>query len=186
MTRHFSVTHPDGTMSTRSSQNRVYPYAVEVTIDQHADAAKKQTEAAGYRARAAKADEPGVTFRHHDTGPWPASLGGGRRIHVEAYTETGEKITYVESYRTPAEPEPSEQNLRDELAEVRDTWLDNAHRLEAGAARMLEGPRYTYGVATWNSRLDLSEKAAASWRVPGHSTCVVETVEHDRRPKKGA
>ena len=186
MTRHFSVTHPDGTMSVRSSQNRVYPYAVEVAIDQHAEAAKKQTEAADYRARAAKADDPGVTFRHNDTGPWPASLGGGRRIHVDAYTAEGEKITYVEGYRTPAEPDPSEQKLRDGLAEVRDNWLATAQRLDAAAARLLAGPRLAYGVVTWNSRRDLSEKAAASWHVPGQSPRVVETVEHDRRPRKGA
>lgn len=175
MTRHFSVTHPDGTISVRSSQNRVYPFAVEVRIDQHEQAAGRRREAAEHRARATLAAGE-VVFRTEKSG-WSAAW---TRHSYIAYTLAGEKVTYVTSH-THDKPAPSDDELREQLAEIRAHWLGTADRLEATADRLLAGPRYEWGVETWNSRRELSVKAAA--KVTYGDARVVETVEHERRPK---
>lgn len=186
--RKTTVTHADGTVSTRKSQSRTYTHAVEIAPAraaayaawQTAAAAKEEARAAQYRAAAAAGKVviksrgfPGTRPESlHDYEATLAGTGGyvytwcsadGRTQDIVA---DGKPIVDVRAY------------LIEHATQYAEGIEQRAAELRAEAAKILAAgtPVGDYGVLRWSSRADLATKALSEFDYAvqrGHTIRVV-------------
>jgi len=192
MSRKTTVTHPDGTVSTRTSQTRTYTHAVAIgPAPAEAYAANlirsaERAEAAAQTIRAA-ADAGKVTIRSRgfrSTGSATALDYVAKLVGSDVYTwcnAGGMTDTYPQPYPAPSVLVPVGAYLVDtarENAEQRDADAHKA-RARALAIRAAGVPVGQWEIGRWSSREDLARKCAAGsdfahCREAGHPVVAVE------------
>jgi hypothetical protein len=192
MNKHF-VIHPDGTKSTRQSRNRTYTYAVAVGPDKRDDLVKKQKAVvANFEASYTRYDdiinylEVGgeIKLRNHD---YLGKMWHATELRALAQSRServyGTTILYArEAAEAGIDIDDSEavRNLAiTQITEYRTSALARVTKAKAKLAEIEAGPELqgNWGVLTWNSRRDLSEKAASAFRTKTTSDVVVVEVE---------
>lgn len=201
-TNKTTVTHADGTISTRSSKTMVYTHAVEVSpadcetyaasLDRMADDADAS---AAQLDRAAERGEVKVIDRRLGGGPqyspdpmimFEARLIGSTRKHSTVSTWssreglTNDPSTYIAGTGKYAGTMPATDYLIQVAREQATADRAQAAKLRAQAAavRAAGVPVGTFGIARWSTRRDLAAKYADSIRawaaLRGESVRVVE------------
>lgn len=193
--RYFTVRHADGTESRRSTENRNYPYAVEVVRNNHATAHRmKRTEVPELYSEAAEYEQAiqAITDSDPDDGsPWVVEvqhrgrmLGARHAMYVIAPKGTRHHSTgriYITSWNE-GEEAPELHSVVARLEVYRRDAFERARGREAYAVSLLEGPRLEYGVERWSSRYDLAAKRRDQLLDGSYyDVRVVETVETDRK-----
>lgn len=181
MARTTTVTHPDGTVSKRTSKSRAYTHAVvhvetraHRVADARADLARAQEQVTKYAAMLA---DGVVANGERDLRPAGAFLGSRQFL-----TMAGQ---YASSYffddsipgKTEAEQRPSDEAVIAGVQEWHDKAVAYVARAEAAVAKAEASPEVTYGVVRWSSRADLAVKAVAEFErlaVHGSRLDVVE------------
>lgn len=185
MTRYFQVTHPDGTVSKRSTANRNYPYAVRVTHDNRAIAVRRISDSLGAAAEAARHE---AAIQHLVDG---AELiveisRSGDWAHYHAADPTGGEPIYVALVdpRRGDEP-PTLAAAIAQLEVYRSGAADRAKSLEASGHRLAEGPEHSYSIERWSGTYTAASRAipgfAKQFGVLATAIEVVPTVETDRK-----
>lgn len=144
------VTHPDGTVSKRTSQNRTYTHAVVMSQT-------RESLIADALAYAAKFDELAAADL--------AAVDG--EITTESRDWSG-GLTYYSLYvggeyaaaHVSDQPRPSDDDLRAKLRKGAASQSARADEYRARAAKLADSPTVVYGVLRWSSRADLAHKAA--------------------------
>jgi hypothetical protein len=204
MARTTTVTHPDGTVSKRTSQNRVYTYAVEIGPAEPAKVASDLDEKAYALDRKADRIDAALT----DPRVKIASRGfrsaadpdlGYQGVHVyhnfQGTLVGTDTYTWCDSAGMTQHgfPEQVTEPVLDYLiraatkdaAYCRDLaakWRADADALHSGDLTPLSENQRTWGVGRWSSRYDLARKAADGsefdWaRRDGSTIRVVECQE---------
>lgn len=140
--RTTTVTHPDGTLSTRTSKTMAYSHAVESKLDMRALAATKREEAEAERA---------------ELGRFVEAVKGGRVLteasgSVYVVGEGGWRVWI--GHHTEADPLDRKAGVRWVLARHK----ERAAKLDAEAEQAETGPAYTYGVYRWSNSEALAAK----------------------------
>lgn len=177
MTKH-SVTHPDGTVSTRVSENRVYPYAIEVRIDPSVTAEQIQREirratnlALRYRRLIDARDMRVRRARPRGNGqPLPSAV-----TYYLVDPRDGEE--YPMAYRWHDQPDVSIDDLILRATAYRDSAVAQRQRAIARLAETLAGPD-RYSVFRWSMTYEGSLKAlkAAAKIYPADDLRIVDTT----------
>lgn len=190
--RTTTVTHPDGTVSKRTSSTRIYEYAIEVgPAPAETTAASKEREADQLTARAENlrdaADTGRITIADRQLGPncselithvarlaytnlytWCSADGRTERGHGETLTVVG-----VREYLATA--------ARDSAA-----WLEESAaklRNEAAAIRADGKPVGDYGVLRWSASYANAAKALPSFDYYAKQGYTLRVVPVDGEPR---
>lgn len=155
MARKTTVTHPDGTVDTRTSKSRVYSHAVVREVSREALVATAQARVDSARESLAKAEDlaerltpEAVTETRK---PWAF---GGEYVTLHAFGE------YLDAYVAPRDEAPSFEALKagvEERAARSLAYLGDVLAAHAATAAKT-GP--VYGVVRWSSTEALATKAA--------------------------
>lgn len=145
-----TVTHPDGRVSKRTSETRVYTHAVVITrtreslvADALADAEREVSASAKYGAALGGA----VT---EESKPWSGGL-----------TWTTLYVGGEWAGAHPSDkPRPSDDELQEHIRRQRDGLRQRADDLLAKAAQAQSGPAAAYGVLRWSGSEANALKAA--------------------------
>lgn len=156
--RTFTVTHPDGTVSTRTSAKANYTHAVVVTTPLEGEVARRVEHLNIATAALASVErdlEQGE--RRDDASPWPVRGEGAQWVRVYLGS------TYAGAYITPLDARLTDEQVRaDALAtadRARTLVRDREDALELAKA----GPANTFEVLRWSSRADLAAKATSEF-----------------------
>lgn len=165
MSTKHTFTHADGTVSKRVSQNRVYPFAVEVTRNQYGYA--KSLEA----NELASAEKRLADFDALAANPeWDVQTKSYSSFVSNNLILVG--YGYVAGWYTnnsSGKPDDEEPNREQALDTARTRLVNDVHRYREQITKLREGPEFSYGIVTWSSRRDLAQKEAsrlqgrASW-----------------------
>lgn len=150
------VTHPDGTVSTRTSRSAIYTYAVEQIKDMRAYAAGERAEGVKVRAErerfiaAVRAGKVAKRVGHPGLGATDHYLIG----------EGGEEWWLGH--------EGGRNNIApvDRKASIRKTLADLAKRADGYDLRAEDaevGPEFTYAVLRWSANYDNASRALSTW-----------------------
>jgi hypothetical protein len=185
-----TVTHPDGTVSKRTSKTREYTHAIQVSpADPYILAEHFRREAVKADRMAAKlrdaADVGTITIRSRGF----AQDGDSLHSHVatllgtdrEIYTwcsKDGQMNTYPEPYPAGAVVVPADQGLRANARRQADAYTASAVKLreQADATLAAGAPVGAWTVERWSSRQDLAMKALGTFAYlteRGHQVRVV-------------
>lgn len=161
--RTTTVTHPDGTTSTRTSASMVYAFAVERREDLWETAKTQRKVAADKRAEKARFITAVRAGR--------IAVRGGKFFEgVYLLGEGGEE--WWLGAHTEAEP-------LDRKAAVR-TWLPDCDALAAAyedhAAKAESGPQYQYGVMRWSQSHENALKGLQEFQRANYSTSTFRVV----------
>lgn len=153
--RKTTVTHPDGTQSTRSSAKNVYTHAVEQREDMWAYARVQHAEARRMRERKARFIEAvrGGKIAREQSGRNPRWTS----FIVSVVHPDGEKFYLGADY----EGEPAEAGSVDRKDSVRRKLTDFDSRIaahERDALKAESGPQYRYGVVRWSMSAENAAK----------------------------
>jgi hypothetical protein len=167
--RTTTVTHPDGTVSTRKSETRTYTHAVEV------GPAPAEAMAAYLDRQAAKLDAAATALREAAEAArvtiQDRRLGGNARdliTHVAKLAGTDVYTWCSADGRTNSYREGADGAVVDVAPYLRDCARDNAaaredgaakNRSEAAAIRAAGVPVGSWDVVRWSSRADLAHAA---------------------------
>lgn len=145
-----TVTHPDNTVSKRTSKTRTYTHAVVVATSREALVRRAQESSDNYLAQAAE-------YVHNaETGVYTVESRVSFMDSVRNIAKIGD--TYAGcNYDGPA---PTEAEARENVMEYADHAQRNSDHYAAQAVKHAAGPEVIYSVVRWSSRLDLAEKAA--------------------------
>ena len=164
----FTVTHPDATVSTRSSVRATYTHAVVLGSPRGVKIAAAESSLVAFRSdleRLQEALETGAVTEERR--PW--SFGGEYVTHYVG----GEYATgYPEERGLKTDDE-----VRALLAEQIDAKRAFLPRIEAGLTEALAAPEVTYSVLRWSSSAANAAKGLREFRsyaASGHSLTVVE------------
>jgi hypothetical protein len=169
-------THADGTVSTRSSNTRVYGWAVEIKEDRHAwaraELADLPNEEALLNAFERAADDGERAAEHQ---AWQSGADHVDFYIIDPETERsfwiGSEIRHADGTIT---------RPFDESAEIDKMYAHkSAHlaRRREAALEALNGPQYRYGIARWSERRDSAEKALTTFGDRAHSFVRVVEVQ---------
>lgn len=175
MSTKHTFTHPDGTVSKRVSQNRVYPFAVECVRNQYGYAnSLEQTDLPRVEQRlaafdaAVEADQWAITAEVYGsfTSNRLSLIGYG--FMASWYTD-----------HTDGRADEAEPSREEAAATQRSRMLATVEHYRNEIAALREGPEFAYSIITWSSRRDLAQKEAS--RMEGRSAWylgyrVVETT----------
>lgn len=168
--------HIDGTVSTRNSKTRVYAWAVEQTLDLHAEAISLKTRILGLERDLESFKRAVATNKViRNTKPW--GRGATYRDFFMEDPTTGER------HWIGAESEEADGTVRnpfDGKEAVAKGQADRQHRIDAfrkEAQELSAGPRYSYGIVRWSERRDSADKAVKDFRTEHATYKVVEAVE---------
>lgn len=168
MNRLTTVTHPDGSVSKRTSKSHVYTYAVEVAIPRAyyvTEAEDGLERCLRVRAEVEAALADGTIVRACD--PW------SRSQTWETATVGGH---YATSYDNRREI-PSDDVVLARLARSLDSTQESERSRRKTLAKAQNMPETVYKTARWSSREDLARKAAdgefAFWITKGATVTVV-------------
>ncbi len=183
MARKTTVTHPDRTVSTRTSTTKHYTHAVEVAFDNHAEARKVRGHGLASAAKALQyrraLEEGFVHIKVTATGP-------GRESRCVSFflidTTTGEELYLGRELRN-ADGTFHEYSTGDEL-DVPTEALASAEISERAAegyaerAEKIEAlPQMRYIIERWSQSQQAAEKHAQSLRSKGINARVVQPDE---------
>lgn len=169
MARKFTVTHADGTVSTRTSQRAEYAFAVEVKSDKREEARSLRETAAKSDERAAHLDavaETGAVTEQRR--PW--AFGGE---YVSLYVG-GE---FAGSYTTKGDEPLTEEALRERVRATAAQARKHAETCRARADVLDAGPEFTYGVFRWSRTAALAEKGMREVVLHGRGEARVVPVD---------
>lgn len=145
-----TVTHPDGTVSKRTSKTRSYTHAVvleqtrDYLVDQALTTAAVHDRAAEAFVKAAASGD--ITEERRD---WT-----GGRTYISLYLGGKFADSYVDD-----RPRPSDDELRAKHLKRAAEQRAGAEKYRKLAATHAAGPEAVYGVLRWSSRADLAHKA---------------------------
>lgn len=186
-----TVTHPDGTVSKRTSKTRTYTHAIQVSpADPRILAASMLRQADLNAAQAAKlraAADAGVVFiksrgfadsRPDSLHSHQAILKGTNREIFTWCSATGQTDTFPQPWPAPSVVGNVEQSLRADARKQADGLDAGAVSLRADAADILKAgvPVGSWSVERWSSRWDLADKALGTFAYlaeRGHQVTVV-------------
>lgn len=182
-----TVTHPDGTRSTRTSQRATYTHAVQVGPSDPERVATLHEEAAtAKRAEADRIDaalvDPKVTvtdrgFRRAP-GEGPDDGRSGQHVYhnYQARLVGTDHTVWCDSYGMTQHgyPEVVTEPVNDTLYRIASNWARilrdgarfddaKARRLRAGDVDVLTAEDRSYRVVRWSSRRELAEKALSTF-----------------------
>ena len=163
-----TVTHPDGTVSKRTSARATYGFALEVKWDKRAEGAEKRQAATQWKADSESMTEAVANGEiTEQRRPW-----SGGREYVDLYINGH----YATAYVTDRE-RPTDDAIRAALAEYAEHAFENATAYNRLATECETGPEFTYYVTRWSRTADLAEKGRNETRLIGRSTARVVPVE---------
>jgi hypothetical protein len=145
-----TVTHPNGQVSTRTSQSRIYTHAVVISRTRQSMVDDELDQAAEYDSRALTAKRAIDGEVTESSRTWSRGL---------TYTSLFLGGEYAGAHVSD-EPRPSDDQLREEMRERVSRNLAQVSLHRAKAAKIAAGPEMAYGVLRWSSRADLAESAA--------------------------
>lgn len=176
-TRH-SVTLPDGTIATRTSENRSYSHVVvqgpeskaTVLERQHRTLSRMQSERA-HSQRIVDYAEAGGEFTVNLTG----NLFAPGLADLDPYRGLG-WVSHDGKFLGQEGDTFAEQVI--EWFNKRST-IESIQKMEAEIQATESGPEWVgaWEARTWSSRLGLAEKAAVKFRVDGREVRIIETVQ---------
>jgi hypothetical protein len=146
-----TVTHPDGTVSKRTSESRTYTHAVVISRTRESLVADEMSNAAAAdeRARIAAAAVGGEVTE--ESRSWS---GGLRYITLFLGGE------YAGAHVSD-KPRPSDEELREGMRKRVKESEARAQEYRDKAAKLGRGPAMQYGVLRWSSRADLAHSAVS-------------------------
>lgn len=151
----FTVTHPDGTVSKRSSQSREYTHAVVEAVQRQYFVDQAQERVDDLRKHIANLQEA-LKADHLDKSTTPWAFGGTR---TSAYLGG----QYVTAWND-AEGEPAQDLSLEDAREIFETRIKETRvRLAQALARVEQEkarPEISYGAVRWSSSEALALKAA--------------------------
>lgn len=147
-----TVTHEDGTTSTRTSQSRTYTHAVVISRTRESLVQAALRHATDRDDAAAVAEKAATGEITEKTRPWAQ----GKLTYTDLYVGGEWAGAHVSD-----EPRPTDDKLRSNLRERADQARRKAATHRAEAETLAAGPDMTYGVLRWSSRADLAERAAS-------------------------
>lgn len=186
-----TVTHPDGTVSKRTSKTREYTHAIQVSpADPRILAAYMLREADQSDAKAAKlraaADAGQVVVRSRGFGKEDADnfhshqaiLKGTDRVVFTWCSAAGQTESWPDRWPAPAVIVPVKEYLTESARTSAASFEAAAVRLRAEAADILKAgvPVGSWTVERWSSRWDLADKARSTFAYlaeRGHQVRVV-------------
>jgi hypothetical protein len=186
-----TVTHPDGTVSKRTSKTMTYTHAVQVSpADPYILAEYFRREAIKSNENATKlrtaADARQVTVRSRgfgqvapgDLNSHQATLSGTDREIFTWCSADGHTRSYPEPYPAEAVLVPVEEYLAESARRSADAYVARATALreQADATLAACSPVGSWSVERWSTRQDLAHKAVATFRYlveRGHRVTVV-------------
>ncbi len=166
--RKTTVTHPDGTVSKRSSVRAVYAFAVETTTDQRAAAEGDRKAAAEAEAEAVRlltAFSPDDIIEEHRLFGGYGGQAKSDMVSVSLRAHDGGKDHWLRHY--VIRPDGTIEDPIDVHAEIQKdlaNYASNVAQRRATAARLDAGPAVKYGVARWSRTQALAEKGANEYR----------------------
>jgi hypothetical protein len=169
MARTTTVTHPDSTVSKRSSARAEYGFAVEVKTDEREHAARLRAEADANVARQAAMLAAAEGVITEERKPWPF---GGDRVTVHVGGE------YATAWNTDRDERPSEEAAREAVREFAAQMTAGIESRRRSADALDAGPEFTYGVYRWSRTEALAAKGAkeVTW-LRGRSSVRVVPVD---------
>jgi hypothetical protein len=173
--RTTQVTHPDGTVSTRTSETRSYLYAVEVTENRHEKAYELEdrwTEAVEKRDRFAELAADPKVKRVRDK-KWQHGERHDMYLHGGVEGESGWWIGTDGGYR----------NHKFDLVEALESKAENLQRdidrLAAEIDQLLSGPEIGYGVVRWSETYPAAQTGMREFERHGGAHRTFRIVECD-------
>lgn len=187
MNKHF-VIHPDGTKSTRNSENRTYTHAIEVGPE------PREARIAGHKRQIAMYEGHIAEYREV-----LAYLNNGGRII--ATTETSWDRSRISFHMADLKKGGSSNDRKygksinaapsltaDDIEVARATAVHQYEGYVKGGESSIElytnlitkleaGPEFLggWGIVTWCGRYDLAQKQLDKWSQPGREVRIVET-----------
>lgn len=160
------VTHPDGTVSTRTSRSAIYTYAVEQIKDMRAYAAGERAE--GAKVRAERERFIAAVRAGKITKEAPNKMG---RTHYNLMGE-GDESWWLgsEAEGEPLDRKEAVRRVLGDLAARADGYHKRADDAEAG-------PKFTYGVLRWSANYDNASRALSTFSDWRHITVRVVPAE---------
>jgi hypothetical protein len=162
-----TITHPDGTVSKRKSESRIYTHGVVICRSRESLVEDELATAALYDGHAATAERAVGGEITESRSSWS---GGLEYISLKLDGQ------YAESYVSDRE-RPTDEELRDGMRKRVAENEARAAKCRDRAEELRRGPAADYGVLRWSSRADLAHKAASgeygSLVRPGVSIAVV-------------
>jgi len=188
MSRKTTVTHPDGTVSKRTSQNAIYAFAVETTVDRWEEAGQlrrlaDENDVEAERLRTAFSADDVI----EESRPW---MYGGTRVNVTLRAHDGGKNKWIGAYmldengvvknREGNEDAANESEWR--AAKIAE-YIVAEHRYAAQnrerAATLDAGPQFTYHIARWSRSAALAEKGSNEFRNSRYANVRVVPVDEE-------
>lgn len=171
-----TVSHPDGTVSKRTSARATYTHAAVVKTDEREQAEHYRALAAAAEAEAQRQDAAALLGKvTEESRPWSRGAtyhdvyvgGQWAGSYVTAGPEGGwdkERLT--------------DDEYRAAVARSAESSRESAAQYRATADAKDAGPEFTYGVYRWSRNAALAAKGAAevNW-LKGRSTVTVERVD---------
>jgi hypothetical protein len=176
MARTTTVTHPDSTVSKRTSARAEYGFAVEVKTDMREQAEALRANAVARDEHAARCDAAALLGEvTEESRSWSrgatytdVSVGG---IWAGAYIVAGTEGGYERARET-------DEAYRAKVAQDAEEARANAADYRAKADALDAGPEFTYGVYRWSRTAALAEKGLreVTW-LKGRSSARVVPVD---------
>lgn len=152
----FTVTHPDGTTSTRTSQRATYTHAVVLARPRAGRVTAAQQAVDTVREQTATLEEDLTNGKRTETSkPW---VYGGEYVTIHLGS------TFATSYITPRDERPTDEQVRDAVKAHIENRRRSLAEHEAFLTAQEEGPEVEYTVMRWSSRADLANKALAEFQ----------------------